>query len=679
MKGPKKNDQSDRLKSTFKYRMSASFFHKNGFYYSPPFSLNYETLWQLYLQYLLENCYHATFFIDTDFERLGKNRCVVSGISKDKKGIVNFIKKSTLPSKGEITIGVKLQYFMSPEEKKYSSKSISISLQKPSNDLLGVWIDELNRPETSDVQFNVNGKEIYARSSILVKQSQYFRNMFEGSLVEDDHSSGDNTKTDDNSDTMTSAGNLFTETTENIANKINCNNNTTETIVNKINNDNNQDEDIVMEQNDEDVKVDMNDINDKTLLAVLKYFYTGSIEFTTTTDSSIIGERPIDIFIAADRYLLDDLREKSRQRILQDLKIENVSELLFDVLWRWPTLRIDAVKYFAENFYKVRKTDGYHRTRTDPKYSHVDNNLWQEIIDQLLPKDARVLFGGEEKMRRCEMNSHGGNSIYVKMELTGKTCLRKHKKYRQHFLVKYIWDGNFSSPIEQKLSDGCKVAEINCGPAPWLLEMSSIYPSTEFHGIDLFGLFPTEIKPTNVKFVKVDQLINRLPFEDNYFDFIRMSFVENILKQNEWSIILEESLRILKPGGYLEYLEYETKIYDAGPKVTTFVDKFAKYLESVDRYQRLPFELFSTFPQLQNINIESRKSKTCYKHDDKVAELQFELFELYYESIVDIFSEYMGITKQEYADLWEEYRIESKSYTKAYTKISLEGKKFQLC
>nr|CAG8516895.1 4689_t:CDS:2 [Entrophospora candida] len=206
----------------------------------------------------------------------------------------------------------------------------------------------------------------------------------------------------------------------------------------------------------------------------------------------------------------------------------------------------------------------------------------------------------------CNIDNFSSREIISHQSAINQTVDRKH---RQHFLVKYVWDGNFSSPIEQKLSDGCKVAEI------------------------------------------------------------KMSFVENILKQDEWSIILEESLRILKPGGYLEYLEYETKIYDAGPKVTTFVDKFAKYLESVDRYQRLPFELFSTFPQLQNINIESRKSKTCYKHDDKVAELQFELFELYYESIVDIFSEYMGITKQEYADLWEEYRIESKSYTKAYTKM----------
>jgi len=76
-----------------------------------------------------------------------------------------------------------------------------------------------------------------------------------------------------------------------------------------------------------------------------------------------------------------------------------------------------------------------------------------------------------------------------------------------------------------------------------LLDLASIYPLTQFHGIDVFALFPIEIKPANVEFTKIDSYIKVFPFEDNFFDYIRIPLMGNILKKDEWPIFLDELLR----------------------------------------------------------------------------------------------------------------------------------------
>ncbi|CAG8580588.1 10049_t:CDS:2, partial [Gigaspora margarita] len=65
----------------------------------------------------------------------------------------------------------------------------------------------------------------------------------------------------------------------------------------------------------------------------------------------------------------------------------------------------------------------------------------------------------------------------------------------QHFLIRYIWQSNFSSPIEHILSS-----------------QESIL------GLDLSSHQPTYIKPKNFSFIKAN-VLEGIPFEDNTFDF----------------------------------------------------------------------------------------------------------------------------------------------------------------
>ncbi|CAG8825008.1 20368_t:CDS:2, partial [Dentiscutata erythropus] len=54
----------------------------------------------------------------------------------------------------------------------------------------------------------------------------------------------------------------------------------------------------------------------------------------------------------------------------------------------------------------------------------------------------------------------------------------------QHHIFKYIWQSNFSTPVNEKLETGAKVLDFGCGTATWLIDLSSQYPKSTFFGVE---------------------------------------------------------------------------------------------------------------------------------------------------------------------------------------------------
>ncbi|KAF7550444.1 hypothetical protein G7Z17_g5718 [Cylindrodendrum hubeiense] len=76
--------------------------------------------------------------------------------------------------------------------------------------------------------------------------------------------------------------------------------------------------------------------------------------------------------------------------------------------------------------------------------------------------------------------------------------------------------------------------------------------------------------PPNHRQVAVERL-SRLPFADNQFDLVSARELHSILKlfgengEDEWDSCLKECMRVLKPGGYLEFSLLDSDIINAGP------------------------------------------------------------------------------------------------------------------
>ncbi|PKY41984.1 S-adenosyl-L-methionine-dependent methyltransferase [Rhizophagus irregularis] len=137
-----------------------------------------------------------------------------------------------------------------------------------------------------------------------------------------------------------------------------------------------------------------------------------------------------------------------------------------------------------------------------------------------------------------------------------------------NFIIKYLFQGNFSAPVEEKLTLGCKVLDVACGPGTWLLDLATIYDKSNFFGLDIKPVFPKEIKPCNLEFIEAD-IFDGLPFRDNEFDFTHIESMVNILTTEQWNFTLSELIRVTKPGGYIEITELYLNIDKTSPNFYT--------------------------------------------------------------------------------------------------------------
>ncbi|KJZ72634.1 hypothetical protein HIM_07993 [Hirsutella minnesotensis 3608] len=108
----------------------------------------------------------------------------------------------------------------------------------------------------------------------------------------------------------------------------------------------------------------------------------------------------------------------------------------------------------------------------------------------------------------------------------------------------------------------------------WAWHCALQYPGTKVYTVTtkaIRQLSNSNIRgPSNHRQVAVERL-TRLPFPSNYFELISARELHTILKlfgengEDEWEACLEECMRVLKPGGYLEFSILDSDIVNAGP------------------------------------------------------------------------------------------------------------------
>ena len=66
--------------------------------------------------------------------------------------------------------------------------------------------------------------------------------------------------------------------------------------------------------------------------------------------------------------------------------------------------------------------------------------------------------------------------------------------------------------------------------------MAEAYPNSIFYGIDAAPVFPDNVKPKNCHF-EIANVAERLPYPDNYFDFVHQRFLIFGLSRAGWETV----------------------------------------------------------------------------------------------------------------------------------------------
>ncbi|KAG9296741.1 hypothetical protein G9A89_001373 [Geosiphon pyriformis] len=229
----------------------------------------------------------------------------------------------------------------------------------------------------------------------------------------------------------------------------------------------------------------------------------------------------------------------------------------------------------------------------------------------------------------------------------------------QHFLYEHYWQCNFSSPIESMLNRGGVVIDVGCGPGTWILEMATNYPLTSFTGVDIVPIYPSEIMPKNAHFFQAN-ILEGLPIKETY-DFARISLLNICIPAKDWPGVIDEMIRLLKPGGWIEIVELDLVTSFVGPHFQNLAIAFRELLSKrgVDPYitQKLDSILAAT-NSLSKIQFDLR----CMipgKMGGQPGKLYVENLAIYFKLILaPHLQHFLNLTPNQYIRMWQECEAE---------------------
>ncbi|KAI9498012.1 S-adenosyl-L-methionine-dependent methyltransferase [Zychaea mexicana] len=186
----------------------------------------------------------------------------------------------------------------------------------------------------------------------------------------------------------------------------------------------------------------------------------------------------------------------------------------------------------------------------------------------------------QQNGRRCSHSSLALNNKKLNKfdaaewpHVLSQTTDEQDRMVAQHYILRTAFDGDFAAPIRTNLDKGSVVLDIGCGPGTWCMEMATEFPRSTFIGIDRVSNYPRDIKPKNCIFRTCSVQNLPLPFPDNSVDYIFQRDLNWDLQAHQWSPLVREFLRVLKPGGWIELVEPDLETQSSKSQECAMNDK----------------------------------------------------------------------------------------------------------
>ncbi|TFK90784.1 hypothetical protein K466DRAFT_574048 [Polyporus arcularius HHB13444] len=112
--------------------------------------------------------------------------------------------------------------------------------------------------------------------------------------------------------------------------------------------------------------------------------------------------------------------------------------------------------------------------------------------------------------------------------------------------------------------------DLGCGLGLWVISSAKAWPETTFVGVDMVNIqVPhSALDPDiadRIEWTHTNILRNKLPYDDEEFDFVHVSSLALGIPENKWHSLFEEIRRVMKPGAVIEMVE-EDAIFPILPR-----------------------------------------------------------------------------------------------------------------
>lgn len=111
-----------------------------------------------------------------------------------------------------------------------------------------------------------------------------------------------------------------------------------------------------------------------------------------------------------------------------------------------------------------------------------------------------------------------------------------------------------------------RALDIGCGPGCWCIDFCQTCPRMQVIGIDNGDMFPDPaLLPRNCELIQHNVLEGLGIFDDASFDYIHIRFMSLSFTHEQYTKLIRDCWRVLKPGGYVEIMEMDMMVYSPGP------------------------------------------------------------------------------------------------------------------
>ncbi|HLX39599.1 MAG TPA: methyltransferase domain-containing protein [Ktedonobacteraceae bacterium] len=131
----------------------------------------------------------------------------------------------------------------------------------------------------------------------------------------------------------------------------------------------------------------------------------------------------------------------------------------------------------------------------------------------------------------------------------------------QHYIIRYLLKGNYMAPVVKP----AHILDVGCGTGRWIAEMAQEFPQAELNGFDFsLPVAGETLFPPHSHF-HAGNMLNGLPFEDSFFDFVHQRHFIFTIPQLSWQQLVNELVRVTRRGGWVELIELNPEFQHTGP------------------------------------------------------------------------------------------------------------------